>query len=352
MRILWIGFGQAGGKIANTMMGMDRAHYRAIAINTEEADLTGLNRVNERILIGRYKQKGRGVGADLDLSSEIALKSLSQMMGLIEKIGHDFDPEAYWIISGMAGGTGAGGAHVLASELKSIFGKPVYAVGVLPSTTGMEVEKEVLSISNTLKSIESWRNEFDNILLLDNPQYERREETTESIEKMYQRINGDLVRRLSILVCAGEPKHPPQEVFSAAEVMATLGTGGNFSTLGFRAEKIKLKTRFWAEGIDPDERRLEEIIKDSINPKRLSFACDTSGSMAGGMVVYGRPQHLFMEALIAGKAYLEQTLKVGKIRYGDYPDPGAVELGIVTLISGINDFPKLDEMRKRLGEIN
>ncbi|MFO8100879.1 MAG: hypothetical protein R6U37_01730 [Dehalococcoidia bacterium] len=352
MRVLWIGYGQAGGKVANTMMGMDRDNYRAIAINTEEADLTGLNKVNERVLIGKYKQKGRGVGADLELSSDIALKSLSHMMGVIDRYNLEFDPEAFWIISGMAGGTGAGGAHILARELKDIFNKPVYAIGILPSTTGMEVEKEVLSISNTLKSSQLWSQEFDNILLLDNPQYERREETTESIEKMYQRINGDLVRRLSILLCAGEPKHPPQEVFSAAEVRATLGNGGKFSTLGFRADKIKLRTRFWAEGVEPDERRLEEIIKDSVNPRRLSFACDTTGATAGGMVIYGRPQHLFMEALIAGKAYLEQSLRVGKIRYGDYPDPGAVELGVVTLMSGISEFPKFDDMKKRLQEIS
>ena len=351
MRILWIGYGQAGGKIANTLMGMRRNQYKAIAINTEEADLAGLNKVNERILIGKYKQRGRGVGADLELSREIAQKSLSQMMGRIEKLGEKFDPEAFWIVAGMAGGTGAGGAWVLASELKSIYDKPVYAMGILPSTTGLLPEKESLCISNTLKSVESWSQHFDNILLLDNPQYEMRERTTESVEQMYQRINRDIARKLSILLCAGEAKHPPQEVFSASEIKVTLGTGGSFSAVGYKNETVRLKTRFWAGGINPDERRLEEIIKDSINEKRLTFACDVSGAKAGGMVAYGRPQHLFTQAITAGKAYLEQTLKVGEIRFGDYPDKRSTELGAVTLVSGITNFPRFDEMRKRLEEI-
>ena len=33
MRVLWIGFGQAGGKIVNSLMGMNRKLYDAIAIN-------------------------------------------------------------------------------------------------------------------------------------------------------------------------------------------------------------------------------------------------------------------------------------------------------------------------------
>ena len=352
MRTIWIGYGQAGGKIANTLKGMNRNQYRAIAINTEEADLAGLKKVNERLLIGKYKQRGRGVGANIELSEEIAYKSLSYMMTRLDILGDKLDPEAFWIVAGTAGGTGSGGAHILSDELKSIYDKPVYALGVLPSTTGLLVEKEALCISNTLQSIESWGKSFDNILLVDNSQYELREETTESIEQMYQRVNRDIARKLTILLCSGEAKHPPQEVFSAAEIKATLGNGGEFSTLGYRGERIKLNTRFWAKGITPDERRLEDIIMDSVSENRLTFACDVSGSKAGGMVAYGRPQHLFTQALAKGKANLEKMLKVGEIRYGDYPDKRATELSAVTLVSGITDFPRLDEMRKRLKEIS
>ena len=83
MRVLWIGFGQAGGKLANTMMEVDRRLYSAIAINTEQADLVGLNHIREKVLIGRYILKGRGVGADIELAANVAEKALSQIMDRI-----------------------------------------------------------------------------------------------------------------------------------------------------------------------------------------------------------------------------------------------------------------------------
>ena len=107
MRVLWIGYGQAGGKTANALMEEEKTAYRALAINTEEADLAGLDKVTEEMVIGRYKLKGRGVGADHELGAEVAYKSLSQLMNQIDRMRRALDPEAFWIIGGLSGGTGA-----------------------------------------------------------------------------------------------------------------------------------------------------------------------------------------------------------------------------------------------------
>ncbi len=116
MRIFWIGFGQAGGKVTNTLMATNRKIYDAIAINTEEADLADLGNIRDKVLIGRYKQRGRGVGADIELGADIARKALSHMMDRVDIHDRRFDPEAFWIVGGLAGGTGAGG---LVSWLKN-----------------------------------------------------------------------------------------------------------------------------------------------------------------------------------------------------------------------------------------
>lgn len=353
MRILWIGYGQAGGKIANTLMGMEERFRDAIVINTEAADLTGLYNINKhkRIIIGKYKQNGRGVGTNIALGAEIAQKSLSQMMDRIVKLSRILDPEAFWVVAGMAGGTGGGGAHVLAKELKSKYDKPVYGLGVLPSTTGMPVEKEVLYLSNALKSLESWRKHFDNILLVDNEQYELKEETHESITKMYQRINKDVTKRLTLLLTAGEASHSSQEVLSASEIKATLGKDGDISTIGYRCERIKLRTRFWRQGIEPDTKRLEDIIKESISKEKLTFPCDVHASKAAALLLYGRSKHIFAHAIIAARTYLEQEMKIGEVRHGDYPDRTSTDLGAITLVSGVADFSKLERMRKRIEEV-
>ena len=353
MRVLWIGFGQAGGKIANTLMGMNRRLYDAIAINTEEADLGGLDNIREKVLIGRYALKGRGVGANIELGASIAEKALSQMMDKIDVMTRRFDPEAFWIAAGLAGGSGAGGSYVLANELNRVYrGTPVYGLGVVPSTTGMPEEKEALNLSNSLKSFELWSHYFNNILLVDNQQFEQHMVTRESVEQMYQRANNKLALMLTTLLNAGEVRPAPQEVFSSSEIKATLGMIGDVSTIGFCSEPIKLKSRFWRKGIDPGTHELESIIERSVAENSLTFPCDVSGARSASLVVYGRPQHLFTQAINRGRTRLEELTTVSKVRYGDYPDGSSDRLSAITIVSGINDFSRLEHMKKRVDELS
>ena len=353
MRVLWIGFGQAGGKIANTLMGMNRRLYNAIAINTEQADLGGLNHIREKVIIGRYAFKGRGVGADIDLGANIAEKALSQMMDRIDVMARRFDPEAFWIAAGLGGGTGAGGSYVLANELNRVYrGIPIYGLGVVPSTTGMPAEKEALNLSNALKSFELWSHYFNNILLVDNQQFEQDMVTRESVEQMYQRANDKLALMLTTLLNAGEVSPAPQEVFSSSEIKATLGMIGDVSTIGLCSEPIKLKSRFWRQGIDPGTHELESIIERSVAKSALTFPCDVAGARSASLVVHGRPQHLFTQAISRGRTRLEQLTAVSKVRYGDFPDRNSDQLSAVTVVSGINDFSRLERMKKRVEELS
>lgn len=351
MRILWIGFGQAGGKLTNTLMGLHQKHYDAVAVNTEEADLADLDNISRRVLIGKYKHKGRGVGADIEVAADIAQKSLSQIMDVIDVHNRRFDPEAFWITAGLAGGSGAGGSPILAKELKEIYNKPVYALAMLPSTTDMPPEKEALYLSNALRSFEWWRRYFDNILLVDNQQYEQRLDVRETIEQMYDRINQNIAKRITTVLSAGEIRPAPQEVFNSSEIIATLGSDGDVSTIGYKSERIRLKSEFWKGGIEPDSNELERIIQESTETRSLTFPCDISGARNAALITHGRPDHLFTQAIIRGRAYLEDRTQVSKVRYGDYPDKGSKSLSATTIISSINDFSRLDQMRQRVAQL-
>lgn len=352
MRVLWIGFGQAGGKIANTMMEVNRRLYSAIAINTEQADLVGLDNIREKVLIGKYALKGRGVGADIELAANIAEKALSQVMDRIDILVRRSDPEAFWICAGLAGGTGAGGSFVLANELKRIYkNTPVYALGVVPTLSGMPADKEALILSNTIKSFELWNHYFNNILLIDNQQYENHMVSRESVEGMYQRVNRKLALTLTTLLSAGEIRPSPQEVFSSSEITATMGMIGDVSTIGYCGEEIKLKSRFWRGGMDPGTHELESIIERSVEKSALTFPCDVRGARSAALIVQGRPKHLFTQAISKGKARLEELTAVGKVRYGDYPDRSSRHLSAITLVSGVTDFSRLEQMKRRVAEL-
>ena len=351
MKVFWIGYGQAGGKIANALMGMSSKIYDAVAINTEEADLADLGNIREKTLIGMHRHRGRGVGADIEVGAMIAEKSLSQMMDRIDLRSNKFDPEAFWVIAGMAGGSGAGGSHILAAELREVYHKPVYVLGVLPSATAMPSDKEALCLSNALRCFELWKENFDNILLVDNQQYEQGMDNRESLEGMYQRINENLAKRLTLLLSAGEVRPAPQEVFSSSEVIATLGAGGAVSTIGYHAERIKSNLQFWKGGIEPDTNELATIIAKSLEKSSLTFPCDVSGARAAALVTVGKPEHLYTQAIIKGRAELEQMTKVSEVRYGDYPDRGSKGFAAVNIISGIDDSARLDQMRQRVEDL-
>jgi cell division GTPase FtsZ len=351
MRVLWIGFGQAGGKVVNTLMGMNKRHYDGVAINTEEADLADLGNIPTKVLIGKYKHRGRGVGANIEVAADIAQKAVSQMMDVIDEHHRRFDSEAFWIAGGLGGGTGAGGSCILAKELKEIYNKPVYGLGMLPSTTDMPPDKEALHLSNALRSFEWWRRYFDNIMLVDNQQYEQKLDVRETIEQMYQRINRNVAKRLTTVLSAGEVRPAPQEVFNSSEIIATLGSDGDVSTIGYKSERIRLKSEFWKGGIDPDSNELERIIQDSTDAKALSFPCDITGARNAALITHGRPEHLFTQAILKGRAYLEDRTQISKVRYGDYPDRTCKALAATTVISSINDFSRLDYMRQRVAQL-
>ena len=353
MLVLWIGYGQAGGKIANTLMGMNRRLYEAIAINTEEADLVGLNNIREKVLIGRYALKGRGVGANIELAANIAEKALSQMMDRIDLLVRKFDPESFWITAGLAGGSGAGGSYVLANELNRVYrGTPVYGLGIVPSTSGMPSDKEALGLSNALKAFELWNHYFNNIMLVDNQQFEQNMVTRESVEQMYRRSNEKLAMMLTTLLEAGEIRPPPQEVFSSSEIKATLGMIGDVSAIGYCSEAIKLKGQPWRRGIDPGTHELESIIERSVARSSMTFPCDVTGARSVALVVHGRPDHLFTQAITAGRSRLEQLTSVSKVRYGDYPDRRTNGLSAITVVSGIQDFSRLEQMKKRVEQLH
>ncbi|MDA0265346.1 MAG: hypothetical protein O2803_14560, partial [Chloroflexi bacterium] len=165
--------------------------------------------------------------------------------------------------------------------------------------------------------------------------------------------NDRLARALDTNMTAGEVRPPPQEVFSSSEIKATLGLMGDISTIGFHSEEIKLKSRFWrSNGMDPSTIDLENIIEKSVETSALTFPADVRGARAASLIVHGRPEHLFTQSIAAGRGKLEELTTVGKVRYGDYPDRKTKSLSAITIVSGITDFSRLDDMRRRVNELN
>ena len=98
MRIFFIGFGQAGGKIVDMFLEQDkklgRDSFRGIAVNTARTDLMGLKHIDlkDRILIGQTVVKGHGVGTDNAAGAKITMDEADTIISAVDRRGtHDVD---------------------------------------------------------------------------------------------------------------------------------------------------------------------------------------------------------------------------------------------------------------------
>ena len=74
-------------------------------------------------------------------------------------------------------------------------------------------------------------------------------------------------------------------------------------------------------------------------------------SKNAALITHGRPEFLFTQAIIKGRAFLEERTQVSKVRYGDFPDKSSKVLSATTLFSSIGDLSRLDHMRQRVAQL-
>ncbi|WP_254766967.1 tubulin/FtsZ family protein [Salinilacihabitans rarus] len=358
MKLAMIGFGQAGGKIVDrfldyddrTNSGIVRA---AIAVNTAKADLMGLENIPQenRVLIGQARVKGHGVGADNELGAEVAEEDIDEVQNAIDSIPtHEVD--AFLIVAGMGGGSGSGGAPVLAKHLKRIYTIPVYGLGVLPGT-----DEGGIYTLNAARSFQTFVREVDNLLVFDNDSWRQ---TGESVEGGYEKINEEIVRRFGVLFGAGEVgggQEVAESVVDSSEIINTL-SGGGVSTVGFASEEVELNTnggllsRFTNkdggadDGLDAANttNRITSLVRKAALG-RLTLPCEIEGTERALLVLSGPTEYLNRKGIERGRKWLEEETGSMEVRGGDYPR-NVPEVSAVILLAGVTDVPRIKRLQQ------
>ena len=112
-RIRVIGVGGGGGNAVNTMVENNLRGIEFIAANTDMQALEN-SRADIRLQLGPGITKGLGAGADPERGKEAALESLEEIRDVLK--GADM----VFITAGLGGGTGTGGAPVVAKLSKEM----------------------------------------------------------------------------------------------------------------------------------------------------------------------------------------------------------------------------------------
>ncbi|SFS57303.1 Cell division GTPase FtsZ [Halostagnicola kamekurae] len=353
MKLALIGFGQAGGKVVDEFLSYERTIdgnfvESAIAVNSATADLHGLEEIptEHRVLIGQTRVKGHGVGADNELGATVTEEDIDEIQGAIDRVPvHEID--AFLIVAGMGGGTGSGGAPVLAKHLNRIYSEPVYGLGILPAT-----DEGGIYTLNAARSFRTFVREVDNLLVFDNDAWRQ---TGESVRTGYGEINREIAERFGLLFAAGEVEegdHVAESVVDSSEIINTL-SGGGVSTVGYARETVEnandgLISKF-RDGDSPDElsatSRMTSLVRKAALG-RLTLPCDVSSAERGLAVATGPPAHLNRKGIERGRTWLEEETGSMEIRGGDFPLVGEREVGSIVLLTGVTSVPRIETLQQ------
>ncbi|SNR31673.1 Cell division GTPase FtsZ [Halorubrum vacuolatum] len=355
MKLVLIGIGQAGGKIVDEFIAYDAATGAnvvrgAIAVNTAKADLEGIDHLprDRRILIGQGRVKGHGVGADNELGAEIAEEDIDEIQGALDGVPvHEVD--AFLVVAGLGGGTGSGGAPVIARHLKRIHTEPVYGLGILPGN-----DEGGIYTLNAARSLKTFVDEVDNLLVFDNDAWRQ---TGESLKGGYDALNAELVKRFGVLFSAGEIRaggDVAESVVDSSEIINTLA-GGGISSLGYaevdveEPERQGLLSRFRGEEISLDATQTTNRITSLVRKAtlgRLTLPCDVSGTERALLVAAGPPEYLNRKGIERGRKWLEEQTGSMEVRGGDFPRRGEGTVAALVLLGGVTNVPRVKELQQ------
>ncbi len=154
-KIKVIGVGGGGGNAINTMIASGLAGVEFIAANTDLQALDA-NLAAQKVHLGSKTTKGLGAGANPTVGREAALEETSRLTEVLQ--GADM----VFVTAGMGGGTGTGGAPIIAQVAREL---GALTVGVVTKPFTFEGRKRM---RNADEGIEELQRTVDTLITIPN----------------------------------------------------------------------------------------------------------------------------------------------------------------------------------------
>ena len=353
MKLVVIGLGQCGGRVADEFARMNqRAHNLrgvdiitgAFAVNADIADLSGLTTIKanyqHRILIGGRKTGGHGVGKINELGTEIAREDSDKIIETIRATKRFAETDAFLLIAGAAGGTGSGAIPVMTQQIKERYvDKPVYNLIVLPFEH--EESTEERTVYNVATCLKSSYLVADAIFLVDNQRFVMKDSP---IISNLIKINAMITEPFFDLLCAGEEKKPKYigaKMLDAGDIIQTL-TG--WSAIGFGRSSTPGFFRSLFEGSRDFRNKATETQKgthamdEAIST--LSLKCNPVDAKRALYLVSAAAKEINVDLIKEFGSHLRNIAPEAVIRSGDYPrDKGSLDITLI--LSELSDVAKV-----------
>jgi cell division GTPase FtsZ len=341
MKLLVIGCGQCGGRIADEFARLGKIAYaqrgvniltNVLAVNTDVADLSGLVNIKSdfrhRILIGAKKTGGHGVGKLNEVGAEIASEDGDKVIESIRATEKMAETDAILLAASAAGGTGSGAISVLTHMIKERYDKPVYNLIVLPFQ--YEELTEGRSIYNVGTCLKSTYLAADAIFLVDNQRFVRK---NVSLKNNLSKINYLVVRPFYNLLCAGEetvPKYIGSKVLDAGDIIQTLS---GWTVIGYGKENLsgfKMSLNKNMDFRDKDAQNAQGTKAMTEALAELSLKCNPNNARRALYLAAGPHEAMSMDVIKELSGALKGMATEAIIRSGDYPrGKGMIDVTVI-----------------------
>lgn len=151
-----IGVGGGGGNAVNFMFNQQIEGVNFVICNTD-AQALACSPIPNRIQLGPHLTQGLGAGANPDIGRQATEESLEEIKRILE-----VNTKMAFITAGMGGGTGTGGAPIIAKICKDL---GILTVGIVTTPFAYEGRKRQLQAEEGIKSLKGY---VDTLLVISN----------------------------------------------------------------------------------------------------------------------------------------------------------------------------------------
>ena len=352
MRLVVVGLGQCGCRIADEFarMGQAAARRRSLnivtgvyAVNTDQADLTGLKTIksdyHHRIIIGGGRTGGHGVGKINEVGAALAKWDGYKVVDAVRSGARFYETDAFLLCAGAAGGTGSGSLPIIMDILKDRFpDKPAYALIVLPFHH--EESSEERSIYNTATCLKSSQSVADAVILVDNERFLKKDA---NLVNHMEKINQEIVRPFYDVLCCGEETKRGNigaRVLDAGDIMETLD---GWTAIGCgkvelpmmknpfeRTRSFRQKGKETLRGLEAMEQAMAE----------LSVGCNPRDAGKALYLVSAPTKEMNVAMIRELGEIMKGVAEDAVLRNGDYPKNRS-DLSVTVILSQLRDLERV-----------
>jgi len=362
MKLVVVGFGQCGGRIADEFSRLNaRARSRrkieiisgTFAVNTDLADLSSLSSIKSdykhRILIGSRQTGNHGVGKINEVGAEIARQNGDKVIDALRSTDRFYEADAFLLIASAAGGTGSGSMPIMAQIIKERFkDKAVYVLVALPFEH--EEQTDARTLYNSATCLKAVSSVADAVFLVDNQRFVEKDS---SLINNMNAINKLIAEPFYDLLCAGEEKKAKNigaRLLDAGDIMQTLS---GWSVLGYGVAQLPVirlpfvRRRNFRKKSTETHNGIQAMSQALSN---LSLGCSPHDSASALYLLSAPTKEMNMDIVKELANYLSEIAPKAIIRYGDYSRGGST-LTVTVILSQLNTLDKVREYYDKMPDL-